>query len=312
MVDKNIYRHQDFVVISVPTDFVNEKNGYDMTSVTNTIKDIRSVNKKCLIVIKSTCPVGFTSSLDDRNIIFSPEFLREGKAIYDNLYPSRIIIGGNKSNKKVREFASLLLDTAINAPQVIYMSSSEAEAVKLFSNAYLAMRVSYFNELDSFASQNGLDSKNIIQGVSLDSRIGDYYNNPSFGFGGYCLPKDTSELISQMKNISNNDLISSIEKSNESRKDFIVSDIISKLNKPINESIIGIYSFESKKNSDNIRHASIIDVSNKLKDLGATILINDQSEEFKNKCDLIIANRYDSSLDEVKEKVYTRDLFIRD
>ena len=192
------------------------------------------------------------------------------------------------------------------------MSSSEAEAVKLFSNAYLAMRVSYFNELDSFASQNGLDSKNIIQGVSLDSRIGDYYNNPSFGFGGYCLPKDTSELISQMKNISNNDLISSIEKSNESRKDFIVSDIISKLNKPINESIIGIYSFESKKNSDNIRHASIIDVSNKLKDLGATILINDQSEEFKNKCDLIIANRYDSSLDEVKEKVYTRDLFIRD
>ncbi|MBO6280338.1 MAG: nucleotide sugar dehydrogenase [Bacilli bacterium] len=312
LVDKNIYRHQDFVVISVPTDFVNEKNGYDMTSVTNTIKDIRSVNKKCLIVIKSTCPVGFTSSLDDRNIIFSPEFLREGKAIYDNLYPSRIIIGGNKSNKKVREFASLLLDTAINAPQVIYMSSSEAEAVKLFSNAYLAMRVSYFNELDSFASQNGLDSKNIIQGVSLDSRIGDYYNNPSFGFGGYCLPKDTSELISQMKNISNNDLISSIEKSNESRKDFIVSDIISKLNKPINESIIGIYSFESKKNSDNIRHASIIDVSNKLKDLGATILINDQSEEFKNKCDLIIANRYDSSLDEVKEKVYTRDLFIRD
>jgi len=312
-IDLDIYENSDYVIISTPTDYKEETKSYDMSNVINTIRDVRSVNKNCLIIIKSTCYIGFTKSLNDPNIIFSPEFLREGNALKDNLYPTRIIIGGDKNNKKVKEFANLLTRNALNSPLTLYMSSSEAEAVKLFSNAYLALRVSYFNEMDSLAASYDLDSKLITQGVSLDPRIGDYYNNPSFGYGGYCLPKDTNALISQMKDVSNNDLITAISNSNRSRKEFIVKDIL-KLIKP--NSTVGVFSLLSKSSGDNTRYSAIKDVIKGLENKGIKILIYDNNkmslEDFKNKSDLIITNRYDSSLDDVKEKVYTRDLFKRD
>ena len=312
-IDLDIYENSDYVIISTPTDYKEETKSYDMSNVINTIRDVRSVNKNCLIIIKSTCYIGFTESLNDPNIIFSPEFLREGNALKDNLYPTRIIIGGDKNNKKVKEFANLLTRNALNSPLTLYMSSSEAEAVKLFSNAYLALRVSYFNEMDSLAASYDLDSKLITQGVSLDPRIGDYYNNPSFGYGGYCLPKDTNALISQMKDVSNNDLITAISNSNKSRKEFIVKDIL-KLIKP--NSTVGVLSLLSKSSGDNTRYSAIKDVIKGLENKGIKILIYDKNkmslEDFKNKSDLIITNRYDSSLDDVKEKVYTRDLFKRD
>ena len=303
---------QDYVIIALPTNYIEEKQSYDMSVITDTFHEIRKYNKTALIVIKSTSYIGYTESLNDKDIIFCPEFLREGQALKDNLYPSRIIIGGDKSNKKVKEFVSILLNASLNHPQVLYMSSREAEAVKLFSNTYLAMRVAYFNELDSLAASMNMDSKNIVQGVSLDPRIGDYYNNPSFGYGGYCLPKDTQELISQMQNINNNDLLSSITKSNQSRKEYIINDIYSKLK----GNVVGVFSLVAKSKSDNTRFSAIFDVIKGLESKGVEVIIYDSNkmslQEFKNKCDLIIVNRYSKELDDVKSKVYSRDLFMRD
>ncbi len=311
--NKDIYKKADIVIIATPTNYIEENEEFDMSNVTNVIKDVREVNKESLIVIKSTCYIGYTETLNDRNVIFSPEFLREGKALHDNLFPSRIIIGGNK-NEKTEKFASLLIKASKNNPQILYMSSKEAEAVKLFSNAYLAMRVSYFNELDSFAIKHNMNTNNIIDGVSLDPRIGDYYNNPSFGYGGYCLPKDTSQLESQFIDVINNDLITSITKSNESRKDMIVKDIINKLGEPLNNKTVGVYSLLSKVGTDSVRRSAIYGIIDELREKGVNILIyKDMSfEEFINNSDLILANRYSVELEKVKEKVYTRDLFNRD
>ncbi len=303
---------QDYVIIALPTNYIEEKRSYDMSVITETIKVIRKYNKTALIVIKSTSYIGYTESLDDENIVFCPEFLREGQALKDNLYPSRIIIGGDKSNKKVKEFVQLLLNAALNHPQVLYMSSKEAEAVKLFSNTYLAMRVAYFNELDSLANSMNMDSKNIVQGVSLDPRIGDYYNNPSFGYGGYCLPKDTQELISQMQNVNNNDLLSSIERSNKTRKEYIINDISNKFT----GNVAGVFSLVAKSKSDNTRFSAIFDIIHGLESRGIEVIIFDPNkmslDEFKNRCDLIIVNRYSKELDDVKNKTYSRDLFMRD
>ena len=313
VIDKSVYRDSDIHIVCVPTNYDENTHSFNMSVVLNTIKDIRSVNKHSLIVIKSTSYIGFTESLKDNNIIFSPEFLREGKALRDNLCPSRIIIGGDKKNKKVKEFGDLLYSLSINNPSIIYMSSSEAEAVKLFSNAYLAMRVSYFNELDSLMNKMDLNSKNVILGVSLDERIGDYYNNPSFGYGGYCLPKDTEMLISQMNEVSNHNLLTSIKDSNDSRKEYIVNDIISKVDR--NEQI-GVFSLESKYQSDNNRKSAIIDIINLLIDKGYNIHIYDKDKEsldtFKKESKLILTNRYQKELDDVIDKIYTRDIFVRD
>ena len=312
-IDLSVYKDSDFVIISVPTDYDNEKKTYDMSNVINTVNDIRKVNKDVLIVIKSTCYIGFTESLNDENIIFSPEFLREGKALSDNIYPSRIIIGGEKSNKMVRQFASIMEVETLNYPETIYMSRSEAEATKLFSNAYLSLIVAYFNEMDSLLNQYSLRSDLVTSGVSLDPRIGNYYNNPSFGYGGYCLPKDTEALISQMGDVSNNELISSISKSNQSRKEYIAKDIMKKIKLG---DTVGVYSLQAKSSSDNTRFAAIKDVIKELEKQNIHILIYEESNisliEFKSKSDLIITNRYDPLLDDVAYKVYTRDIFKRD
>ena len=311
-IDLDAYRGSDFVIIAVPTDYDDKYETYDMSNVINTVHDIRKVNKEVTIVIKSTCYIGFTESLKDPNIIFSPEFLREGKALLDNIYPSRIVIGSD-NNKIAKQFASIMENEALNSPETIFMSPSEAEATKLFSNAYLALRVAYFNEMDSLLSKFSLRSELVTSGVSLDPRIGNFYNNPSFGYGGYCLPKDTEVLITQMKDVSNNELISSISKSNRSRKEYIAKDI-EKLIKP--EDTVGVYSLQAKSNSDNTRFAAIKDVIKELEKRNVHILIYDSNkmtlDEFKNKSDIIITNRYDSLLDDVKNKVYTRDLFKRD
>lgn len=308
--NKELYKNKDYVIISIPTDLDENTKILNTSGIKDLVKEIREVNKSCLIIIKSTCFVGFTESLNDKNVIFSPEFLREGKALLDNLYPTRIIIGGDKTNPKVKNFAELLRESANNSPKLLYMSPSEAEAVKLFSNTYLAMRVAYFNELDSFANRYNLDSGNIVSGVSLDNRIGDYYNNPSFGYGGYCLPKDTQSLISQ---VEDSPLISSIDESNSKRKEYIVKDILRKLN---GKTIVGIYSIQSKKDSDNIRHASILDIIKGLEDNGKQIIYFNKDkmslDEFKTRSDIIIVNRYEKELEDVSEKVYTRDLFKRD
>ena len=312
-IDLSSYKDSDYIIVSTPTDYDEEKKTFDMRSVLNTIVDVRKVNKDALIVIKSTCYIGFTESLNDKNIIFCPEFLREGKALLDNLYPSRIIIGGEKENKAVRQFAELMEAETLNNPNVLFMSRSEAEATKLFSNAYLALRVAYFNEMDSLLNKYSLRSDLVTAGVSLDPRIGDYYNNPSFGYGGYCLPKDTEALISQMGEVSNNELISSISKSNKSRKSYIAKDIMNRI-KP--NDVVGVYSLQAKASSDNTRFAAIKDVINELTKYNVHILIYESDkmtlEEFKNKSDLIITNRYDSSLDDVIDKVYTRDVYKRD
>ena len=311
--DISLYNDKDYIIISIPTDFNNETKLLDTSNIRSLVEEIRRVNKKVLIVIKSSCYIGFTESLNYENVIFVPEFLREGKALYDNLNPSRIIIGGDKSNPKVKEFASLLYNSSINNPNVLYMSSNEAEAVKLFSNAYLAMRVSFFNEIDSLSIKNNINAKNIVEGVSLDPRIGDYYNNPSFGYGGYCLPKDTLSLISQMNDVYDDSLISSIDRSNRLRKEYIANDIINRL-KSCGGTTVGIYLIQSKKDSDNKRHAAILDVIDILKENNIKIIYYDDIslEDFKTQSDIIIANRYDSSLDDVASKVYTRDLFRRD
>jgi UDPglucose 6-dehydrogenase len=311
--NKELYRDKDVIIIAIPTDFNKETGLLDTNSISNLVKEIRTNNNHSLIVIKSTCYVGFTDSLNDKNVIFSPEFLREGHALHDNLYPSRIIIGGDKNNKKVKEYAKLMQSCSLNRAKTLYMSPKEAEAVKLFSNTYLAMRVAYFNELDSFAMNHDIDAKSIIEGVSLDPRIGDYYNNPSFGYGGYCLPKDTDSLITQMKSISNSELISSISHSNQSRKEMIANDIINRLN---GYGVVGVYSIQSKKDSDNKRYAAILDIVSLLKDRNINVIYYQPHEmsldDFKKQSDIILVNRYHPSLDDVKEKVYTRDLFLRD
>ena len=312
--NKELYKNKDFIILALPTDYDEKTNLLKTNNIFSLIKEIREINKKVLIVIKSTCYIGFTESLNDPNVIFCPEFLREGRALLDNLYPSRIIVGGDPKNYKVKRFGELLRRNSFNRAKVLYMSSKEAEAVKLFSNAYLAMRVAYFNELDSFAINNNVNSKNIIEGVCLDNRIGDYYNNPSFGYGGYCLPKDTLSLINQMKEVDNNSIISAIDRSNCSRKEYIVDDILSKLEK-VNGNTVGVYSIESKKDSDNKRHAAILDIIKGLEDKGIKIIYFSKEislEQFKRDSDIILLNRYSQIFDDIKDKIYTRDIFIRD
>ena len=321
---KEAFLGAEFIIISTSTNYDEEKNNFDTSSVEDIIKKVISMELNTTMVIKSTVPVGFTKTIKEKykinNIIFSPEFLREGKALYDNLYPSRIIIG--EKSKKAEQFAKILKDACLKEDaQIKYMNSTEAEAVKLFSNTYLALRVAFFNELDTYAEKKGLNAKDIIDGVCLDKRIGNYYNNPSFGYGGYCLPKDTKQLRANFKDVPEN-LISAIVQSNETRKSYIANEVISKKPK-----IVGIYRLTMKSNSDNFRSSAINDVMKKIQEKNIKVVlyeptINEQNfnnieivknlDTFKSLSDIIIANRLNDEIKDVEYKIYTRDLFSRD
>lgn len=318
------YREADIVVIATPTDYDAEKNSFNTSTVEAVIKDVLNVRPEAQIVIKSTVPVGYTEEVkrlfQTENIMFSPEFLREGRALHDNLYPSRIIVG--ERSRRGEEFAHLMLQGAIKKDvPVLLTNSAEAEAIKLFANTYLALRVAFFNELDTFAELNGLDSRGIIEGICLDPRIGNYYNNPSFGYGGYCLPKDTKQLLANFSNIPNK-IMTAIVEANQTRKDHIAKMIISQ-----NPSTVGIYRVTMKKDSDNFRHSSVLGVMERIQASGIPVVIYEPAldvaeycgakvicdiEEFKRVSDVIVANRISDEIKDVADKVYTRDLFARD